>query len=126
MDQNRPPTAPSIQRRPGLTIPSTIKAKAFKTDWLPSETATATYTIISRTVATPTFAPPAGNIDAAQTIEILCATDGVDIYYTIDNSEPTTSSTLYTTPITLVATTTIKAKAFKTDWLPSATNSATY
>ena len=47
------------------------------------------------------------------TVSITCITPGSEIRYTIDNSDPTSSSTLYSAPFTLEATTTIKAKAFK-------------
>ena len=42
-----------------------------------------------------------------------CATDGATIYYTIDGSEPTSSSTEYSTAITVSKSTTIKAIAIK-------------
>lgn len=62
-------------------------------------------------ISTPTFTPAAGNYYAAQTVSIACETEGANIYYTIDGTEPTASSTLYTAPITVNTTTTIKAIA---------------
>ena len=50
-------------------------------------------------VAKPTFSPAAGRYTEAQTVTISCATEGVAIYYTIDGSTPTASSTRYTSPI---------------------------
>ncbi len=35
------------------------------------------------------------------------------IYYTLDGSEPTTGSTLYTTPITIMTSTVVRARAFR-------------
>ncbi len=52
--------------------------------------------------------------------EIGCF-DSDKVYYTTDGSEPTESSSLYTKPLKLTDTTTIKAKAFKKDCLPSMT-----
>lgn len=63
------------------------------------------------TVSTPTFSPKAGVYTEAQSVSISCATEGATIYYTIDGSTPTVNSTLYTEPISIDATTTIKAIA---------------
>lgn len=46
-------------------------------------------------------------------IELLCNTEDVAIYYTIDESEPTSNSTLYTNSIFIDSTTTIKAIAIR-------------
>ena len=45
-------------------------------------------------------------------VEISCATTGAKIYYTIDGSEPTPSSNLYSSAIVLTNPCTIRAKAF--------------
>jgi len=59
--------------------------------------------------------PDATNIyTTAQHVILECATEGAEIRYTIDNSVPTETSTLYTaTGIEITATTTIKAIAVK-------------
>ncbi|MBO4907179.1 MAG: chitobiase/beta-hexosaminidase C-terminal domain-containing protein [Bacteroidaceae bacterium] len=48
------------------------------------------------------------------TVEMTAA-EGADIFYTIDGSDPTKESNQYTGPITITATTTIKAAAFVDD-----------
>ena len=58
------------------------------------------------------------------TVEVKCD-DDAKVYYTTDGSEPTTSSTLCSKPLVLNATTTIKAKAFKSGCLPSMTMTTT-
>ena len=60
-----------------------------------------------------------GTID----VEIGSATDGAEIRYTLDGTEPTMQSELYTAPLAISSTTDIKAKAFKVGYLPSATMS---
>ena len=47
------------------------------------------------------------------TVSITCATTGSTIYYTTDGTAPTGSSTEYTAPFTLDATTTVKAIALR-------------
>ena len=44
-------------------------------------------------------------------VSITCGTEGSTIYYTIDNSEPTTTSTAYTAPFSVTSPTTVKAIA---------------
>ena len=80
----------------------------------------------TETVATPTFSPVAGTYTAAQNVTIACATSGADIYYTLDGSNPTASSTKYTGPIAISATTTVKAIAVKSGMNNSAVATAAY
>ena len=77
-------------------------------------------------VATPTFSPAAGTYNEAQNVTITCATDGATIYYTTNGSDPTTSSSVYSAPIAVSATTTIKAMAVKTGMTDSEVATATY
>lgn len=46
-------------------------------------------------------------------VTMATGTEGADIRYTIDGSEPTASSTLYTGPVAITAPCTVKAAAFK-------------
>lgn len=77
-------------------------------------------------VATPTFSPAAGTYNEAQNVTITCATGGATIYYTTNGSDPTTSSSVYSGPIAVSATTTIKAMAVKTGMTDSEVATATY
>ena len=75
----------------------------------------------------PTFSPTAmAFLTDSLDITLACATAGATIRYTLDGSEPTSSSAAYSAPITITATTTIKAKAFKSGYVASDTVSATY
>ena len=76
------------------------------------------------TIGAPTFSPAGGTYYVAQNVEIS-ATEGATIYYTIDGSDPTTASAVYSEPINVASTTTIKAIATKDD-LVSSVASATY
>jgi len=78
------------------------------------------------TVATPAFNPAGGTYSSAQNVTLSCTTSGATIRYTIDGSEPTSRSTVYSSPISVFNITTIKAKGYKKGWTPSATESATY
>ncbi|MCQ2307677.1 MAG: chitobiase/beta-hexosaminidase C-terminal domain-containing protein [Bacteroidales bacterium] len=64
-------------------------------------------------VATPTFSPEAGTYTEAQNVTISCTTEGATIYYTTDGTTPGTPSTVYSTPISITQTTTVKAIAMK-------------
>lgn len=75
-------------------------------------------------VAAPTFSPAGGTYYEAQNVKIT-ADEGTTINYTLDGSDPTTSSAVYSEPINVTATTTIKAIASK-DGVSSEVVTATY
>ncbi|MFA6505560.1 MAG: chitobiase/beta-hexosaminidase C-terminal domain-containing protein, partial [Treponemataceae bacterium] len=86
-------------------------------------------TDFSTPAATPTFSPPDGTYTSDQSVTISCSTSGATIYYTTDGSDPTTSSSQYTVPITSSVSgigTTIKAKATAPFYADSEVASATY
>lgn len=60
--------------------------------------------------STPTATPSAGTYSAAQTVALANA-ESLAIYYTTDGSTPTTSSSLYSSPISVGHSLTIKAFA---------------
>jgi len=102
-----------------------IKARAYKQDWLPSPIANSSYWITG-TVATPSFDPSGGTYIGAQTVTISCATPGAQIRYTTDGTMPTVTSFLYTAPLAVNTTTTLKARGFKDSWIASEVASAVY
>ncbi|AYO31419.1 hypothetical protein D2962_13155 [Biomaibacter acetigenes] len=54
-----------------------------------------------------------GTYNSSQTVALTCGTRDAKIYYTLNGEEPTTSSLLYQTPITISSSVTIKAISFK-------------
>lgn len=62
--------------------------------------------------ARPVMSIPAGFYTTAQTVGITSATPGATIRYTTDGSLPTTTSTIYSGPINISATTVLRATAF--------------
>lgn len=77
-------------------------------------------------VAAPVFNPASGTVEAGTKVTITSATPGAKIYYTLDNSTPTTSSTLYTEPITINEATSLAAIAVKDGMDNSAVVRASY
>ncbi|NQU22560.1 MAG: CotH kinase family protein, partial [Candidatus Nealsonbacteria bacterium] len=73
------------------------------------------------------FSVDRGYYDAPFDLEITTGTTGATIRYTLDGSEPTpTRGTLYTGPIHVSRTTTLRAFAFKEDMEPSDVDTQTY
>jgi len=76
--------------------------------------------------ATPVFTPPGGSYSATQSVTITDATRGAAIYYTLDGTTPTTASKVYSVPISVAATETIKAIAAAPGYANSAVGTAVY
>jgi len=91
---------------------------------------TTAYLLIPTTTAPPTapvtFSEPAGTYTSVQTVSLADVTPGSTIFYTTDGSTPTTSSTVYSGPITVGTTETINAIATATNYANSPVSSATY
>ena len=103
----------------------TLKARGFKADWAPSQTASVVYTITG-TVAMPSADPPAGVYTQPVTVSLSCSTPGAVIRYTTNGSNPSVGSTPYTTPILIGSSTPLKAKGFLSGWNASPTLTANY
>jgi alpha-tubulin suppressor-like RCC1 family protein len=104
---------------------TTIKAIGVKLDWASSSVFTATYRFLYGTLSPPTPSPAAGTYNSSVTVT-LTAMPGATIRYTTNGSNPSPSSTIYTAPIELTATTTVKAIALHDDYNQSAIATAAY
>ena len=77
--------------------------------------------------ATPEFRPAGGVFPAPVTVQVTCETAGAEIYYTTDGSTPSsTHGTLYTSPILVDVSMTLKACAYAEGRLPSLTGEAIF
>jgi hypothetical protein len=121
------PTTASAKYAGAITVSGTetIQAIAAATGYTSSSVSTATY-IINSVLPAPTFSPAAGTYSASQSVTIRDAMAGATIHYTTNGTTPTTSSTIYSGPIQVSTTETIKAIAVETGYSPSAVASATY
>jgi hypothetical protein len=72
-------------------------------------------------VPAPEFNPQPNTFTTIINVELFCINQGADIRYTMDGSEPDEGSNLYTSPIPVTATVTLKAKSFLGAFAPSDT-----
>jgi hypothetical protein len=78
-------------------------------------------------VAAPVFNPGGGTFGAAQNVTITSATSGATIRYTLDGSAPSQSNgTVYSGPVAIATSKTLKAIAFKTGFTDSTVTSSAY
>ncbi len=101
-----------------VAVDTTIKAIAVNTGMLDSAVAEAKYFITQLPpeplpVAALEFNPAAGTFDSTQQVEIICATPGATVYYTLDGSAPTKESMKCVGTITISASANFKAFAVK-------------
>jgi len=91
-----------------------------------AQTATITGTGATDATDTPAISPPAGTYAAGLSVTIKDATKDADIYYTTNNSTPTTASTKYKGAFKISVTETIRAIAVAKGDAPSATAAEKY
>jgi Legume lectin domain/Chitobiase/beta-hexosaminidase C-terminal domain len=112
------PTTASTKYTGAITVSSTetITAIATATGFINSQPASQTYTSTTQTAA-PTFNPPAGSYAGTQSITLSDTTAASKIYFTLDGSTPAPAAgttKLYSAPVSVAQTTTIKAIATST------------
>ena len=98
-----------------------------KIGFLSAPTPSAANASLSRGVVEPVHArPPRGLCASPLHVQLSSPTPGVEIHYTMDGSQPTSSSALYTTPIGVRKTTTLRAVALRPGYLASRPQTHTY
>lgn len=109
---------------PGGIIPinlsQPVRARAYRSGLVPSQTVLATYTTFQAAIPRPTLVSISSN-----QVSILLRSDtpGASIYYTTNGSAPSTNASLYKTPFVVKDGTTIFAQAFRdgfTNSIPAA------
>ena len=122
------PTTSSMLYSGPITVAATetINAIAVVSGDSNSSVATALYTINLPAAPAPTFTPAGGTYTTVQTVALADSVSTAMIYYTTDGSKPTTSSTPYTAPIAVNATSTINALAVAYGYSNSAVATALY
>lgn len=113
-----------------IATTATLQAIAYKSGMTDSTVTSAPYTITASPppqVDAPIFDPVGGTYSSAQYVTISSATSGATIRYTTNGTSPTsTSGTVYTTPVAIGDTTTLKAIATKSGMTDGSITSATY
>lgn len=106
-----------------LTVYGFIAIHSGKLQIMPVKVTTASG---KEVVAAPTFSVPAGAVAEGTQVAISCATEGATIYYTVDGTNPTAASTVYSTPVVINEALTIKAIAVKDGMDDSSVATAEY
>jgi hypothetical protein len=122
------PTTASTRYTAPVQVGTSLTLRAIATggSHTASPVASAAYVINLPKAATPTFTPAGGSYTSAQNVTIASTTTGAVIYYTTDGSTPTASSTLYSAPVAVTATRTLKAIATATGFAASDVGTASY
>ncbi len=95
-----------------INTTTTLQAIAYGAGFVDSTVTSGNYAIYPPTQP-PVFNPPAGNYPSPQTVTITSATSGASIRYTTDGSTPKyNSGILYSGPVPINVTTTLKAVAY--------------
>jgi len=131
-DGSTPTTGSAVYSTPiTVSASETLEAIAAATGDSNSAVGSAAYLItIGGPAATPTFSLAAGSYLGSQTVTISDTSIGATIYYTLTpgtvGTPPTTSSTVYTGPVSVPSTSVLEAFAVGGGFTSSAVDSATY
>ena len=121
LDGTKPTSSSPVYTSP-LTVSTslTVNAIATMTSTDPSPVATAAFTINLPQTPAPLIAPATGTYTGIQSVSIQDSVSSAAIYYTLDGSAPTATSTPYTGAISVGSTTTVRAIAVASGYTTSA------
>src|SRR5207244_1117418 len=100
-----------------------LQARATGAGSAESPITSANFKIIPITAA-PTISPAGGTFNSTVTVTLADSTANASIYYTTDGSTPTTASSLYVGPFTLVASATVSAISIAPGYIKSSVTTA--
>jgi alpha-tubulin suppressor-like RCC1 family protein len=106
--------------------PTRLNVIGRRSGWVESDVAEASFVFEGGAVAAPAFDPPAGSYSAPRVVRISAGGPDTTVVYTLDGSEPDLLSPRYTGPLTLLGTSTLRARAFSTGHAPSDVSTAFY
>ncbi len=112
-----------------ISTTTTLQAIASASGFTDSNITSAIYTIgpPPQQVATPTFSPAGGTYTSTQMVTVSSTTGGASFRYTTDGSTPSeTAGTIYSIPVSISTTTTLKVIGFESGFTDSTVTSATY
>jgi DNA-binding beta-propeller fold protein YncE len=121
MDGSTPTAATGTLYAGAVPIAETLvlRAVAFRTGWTTSLVTTGQY-VIGPAVTAPVFTPAPGSYAGPQDVVLSTLTAGASIRYTTDGSDPTeTAGALYTSPVRLGTSLTLRAVAYLAGWTTS-------
>ncbi len=121
------PQATNYYPKWGLYRKHTTSSGFSPNDYIQHSNVSANIVTATSPVANPSFSPGGGTYTSAQSVTIATSTSGATIRYTTDGSTPSdTAGTVYTGPVAVSTTTTIRAIAYKSGSPSSSVVSATY
>lgn len=124
LDGSEPSKESTVYSQP-IHLEKDTTVKAFAASERRLDSATVTQAVLVRHTAEPRASVPSGTVEKGAKVELF-ADEGAAIYYTLDGSEPSESSTVYSAAFEIKAPTVIKAFAAKEDYLNSQTVTFTY
>ena len=110
-----------------LAFSATLRAIAVAPGQSVSSVTSAAFTITPvQGTPNPTISPNGGTFTTAQTVTLADSDSNAVIYYTLDGSQPTTSSQRYTGPLAVQTSLTLNAMAIAPSKIASSVVSATF
>ncbi|GAB60602.1 chitobiase/beta-hexosaminidase C-terminal domain-containing protein [Rheinheimera nanhaiensis] len=102
---------------------STVRVRAYKAGLAASDEASATFTIKA---IRPTISPAGGSFTGSTTVSLSSPTSGATLRYTLNNTAVTSSSAVYSGPLTISSTSTLRVRAYKSGMADSDEASASF